>query len=623
MPAILDRIRSQSPRFRGPVVGPIGNYISLVDESWAVSAESAIGPKVLQGFLVTNKSDLNALKQLFSQMRLRQFPAIEVYQGLSDHMYPNLRIPAQQFLTGMNAITIADGPHKALLHNFLVDRCHLERVVFFNDYRHCIQYINVRGSPPNVASGILRDGTMVRSICSSVSTSCFRRHSPLLGFNFQEVERQLYAERDDLLSKLSELDERRATKHLEMQQFQRQRRDLQNEIEKLVAAEIGTKKELRDAERKLEEQVEENNAYMNRFDQARILKDEVANLAQEEDNVKIQIEDVSKRLEKARAATAQYKIEFDKFTKEGKEIEKASADQSTLELNARQEITSRERAVSHYVKCQEDLEKNIKAAQTNADEHMPAYEAELAKAKEYCDPRKPSDTSSALHVRINAKVKTLEKRKSLHDGKSFADLRKEYFEAVKHQERFLSEFQTCSTTKDLLVQSLNKRIRYLKELKKRNAEMFSLMFNRFLNFRKFSGSIVVRKETLGVYVQTPENFKHSKPLPLSALSGGERSLATFCCVLALRDVTDIPLLIMDEIDVFMDEIYRKSILSLLGQMFGSNVARHSELKAPVQVIMLTPHNVPNFISSPLVKVFQLVPPRRGNQLRLQDMDLGN
>uniref|UniRef100_A0A1I7ZXW0 SMC_N domain-containing protein n=1 Tax=Steinernema glaseri TaxID=37863 RepID=A0A1I7ZXW0_9BILA len=95
-----------------------------------------------------------------------------------------------------------------------------------------------------------------------------------------------------------------------------------------------------------------------------------------------------------------------------------------------------------------------------------------------------------------------------------------------------------------------------------------LSFVRQLNLRRYGGTLQVdfNKRTLDVHVQTHKHYEEAsqkKSQDLRGLSGGERSYATACFVIALWECIECPFRLLDEFDVFMDMINRRIVMNSL------------------------------------------------------------
>lgn len=91
---------------------------------------------------------------------------------------------------------------------------------------------------------------------------------------------------------------------------------------------------------------------------------------------------------------------------------------------------------------------------------------------------------------------------------------------------------------------------------------------------------------------------------MRSLSGGERSFATVCFILALWDAMESPFRCLDEFDVFMDMINRRISMDMM-----MHVAQSQKHK---QFIFLTPQNMSQLgISIPDLHIFRMPDPDRG------------
>ena len=92
---------------------------------------------------------------------------------------------------------------------------------------------------------------------------------------------------------------------------------------------------------------------------------------------------------------------------------------------------------------------------------------------------------------------------------------------------------------------------------------------------------------------------------VQSLSGGERSFSTLAMLIALGETIECPFRVMDEFDVFMDQVSRKVAMIELVEMAKKMESR--------QFIFITPQDLTSLPKSPIVKIFKMSAPVRGQQ----------
>lgn len=103
---------------------------------------------------------------------------------------------------------------------------------------------------------------------------------------------------------------------------------------------------------------------------------------------------------------------------------------------------------------------------------------------------------------------------------------------------------------------------------------------------------------------------------VSQLSGGERSFTALALLLSLGHVIDCPFRILDEYDVFLDDVTRTKTLQLL----VDHACRPEQNGR--QFIIITPHNLKGVVTNAKVKINRLAPPERQSAHGLQQTTLG-
>jgi chromosome segregation ATPase len=113
-----------------------------------------------------------------------------------------------------------------------------------------------------------------------------------------------------------------------------------------------------------------------------------------------------------------------------------------------------------------------------------------------------------------------------------------------------------------------------------------------------------KEHLLRITTQTDNLDENTQCNDMRQMSGGERSYTTLCLLLALGHVIECPFRLMDEYDVFLDEISREITLKTIQQY-----ALDKEQKGR-QFIILTPHNVTGVVTTDEVRVKRMPAPQR-------------
>ena len=129
-------------------------------------------------------------------------------------------------------------------------------------------------------------------------------------------------------------------------------------------------------------------------------------------------------------------------------------------------------------------------------------------------------------------------------------------------------------------------------------------FDEILNKKGSSGVIEFdhKKKQLNLVVQKDNRDEKSQTNDVKALSGGERSFTTLSLLLALGESLETPFRVMDEFDVFLDPVARKIALETM-----ISLAKEMDHR---QFIFITPQDLSNIKTDPMLKIFHLKPPAR-------------
>ena len=158
------------------------------------------------------------------------------------------------------------------------------------------------------------------------------------------------------------------------------------------------------------------------------------------------------------------------------------------------------------------------------------------------------------------------------------DKAKEDFEATK--ERFT---EISKDVEDLTADCDARRVKY-KALRERNSRIVQKHFQNYLARKNFKGEVEFnhKKELLLMRIEPKEGDKCED---VRQLSGGERSFTTLCLLMSLGHVIESPFRVMDEYDVFLDEVSRKVTLKMLCS-YATDLQQRGR-----QFIIITPHSL--------------------------------
>jgi chromosome segregation ATPase len=135
-------------------------------------------------------------------------------------------------------------------------------------------------------------------------------------------------------------------------------------------------------------------------------------------------------------------------------------------------------------------------------------------------------------------------------------------------------------------------------IKEEVSRMAKQEFMELTGIRGYEGDLIFDHENmrldLSLKVQSSKSVGSK-----STLSGGERSYAGICFLLSLWPSIGCPVKILDEFDVYMDNLNRKCTIKIILDFFR----RHS-----VQVILITPLNTQDLLSE-ICDIIVLDPPR--------------
>jgi len=171
-------------------------------------------------------------------------------------------------------------------------------------------------------------------------------------------------------------------------------------------------------------------------------------------------------------------------------------------------------------------------------------------------------------------------------------------------EKKQNELKKVSMNIQSLGADVERRLKKWKKFRKTITELTNTRFEQTLQRKGQTGRVQMdhKDRTLEFSVQKDNRDSMSQIESVKLLSGGERSYATLSFLIALGDALECPFRVMDEFDVFMDQVSRRVALDLLIEQ--GRICRNR------QFILITPQDLSSVTPAVDVKIFKLPDPKR-------------
>ena len=592
------QVNRQKRSFRGPVLGPIGEYVKVVagKENFAPIAELALGPGTLDRFIVTNDHDRQLLQRIRQEAGCHQDCGI--FQSHPTARYRVPGPPVDGIETVASALQITDD----IVFNCLVDNANIESRALSKSKEEGENLLlaedangkfNIRGNIKEVyclpngdhwsvrggsLSMIAHDKQLKKSIGVDKSAALAEAKRDLevlkkelgeLSKEYDKVEHQHtkhqkewnYAKRDsmknnkkldDLLKKIDEIkaeEDAAATFDTDTSDFERDVSEAEQQLEAV-----------KEQEKALEEDIEK-------------YEPEIASIRAELEEVKVRNEKVLEDMKVAEQELSQYAQDqsqrqenFEKKREKVRKLEEILAQQEGKMASVR---LSRNNALTRartlcYKRLQQEKMKKEDAGEgvetqtsaltmdSNEEPTQEPTEEEL-ESIEIQEEEEDTDYFEARIHRAKAKIQKEKERREM----SKEDPAVAYQKYVRAQTNYNSKLGQIEESEDklkLLKEDLRLRENRWRQFCKHICDTTDRKFDEILNLRGSSGTLDFdhKQETLGLVVQKDSADENSQQKDVKALSGGERSFTTIALLLALGENLETPFRILDEFDVFLD-----------------------------------------------------------------------
>ena len=557
MPNIIARIKRY--KSKEPITGPVGSHIKLAEGMgrFSYAAEICLHSH-LATFIVHNKEDQNALKDIITNEGAGS--AIQIALTVREKRQSSASsIPGGVSL--LDAITIDNEQVK----NFLMDR-DMDRILLSPSEEDVEKNFVVQDSrtgrltlKDGIQRAVIEDGTTIRYLSGNKGRDvASKREAKLLstdmGAVVEERKRELANIIEELKSsknQLGQVENEIAITNQDMKRMQnslnnindavrketRKKDDLDSNLKEIQESESIDTSAKEQEERELHEAIEQFKSQMNtRKDDLEKVKSNAQGVKSEQnesqrvvDAIKKKLDDINDKLDKFISIKSEI----------NKNIEKADAKVKIAEKN----IIDAQTVLDQNLDKLNDFK--IKAQDQTAALLKDAWDGEDIQVSN-------RDTDETLQKQIE------QYNRKLEEGKKAVGLGiRNREQAIDNLRNAQNDFDSANKNvedlqkrKSTLRKDYKDRVERWKHNLKRSSKKVAERFDKYLQKKGQSGSVEFNhtEGTLRLICQTDNFDATSLTEDVKQLSGGERSFATLCLLLALGHVIDTPFRILDEYD---------------------------------------------------------------------------
>ncbi|BES95460.1 Structural maintenance of [Nesidiocoris tenuis] len=568
--AAIERAHSQRAFDKKPL-GPFGRYIKLIDESWGPAVERYLGDFVFS-FAVSCARDAAVMKKIFDRCSIptTSRPPV-IVTSFENKVYDISRteVSHPRYLNLFRSVQISD----PVVANILIDLIQPDTVLLVPTSRETYPLADdARNVPLNCKTFINKDGTRVypaplyRIFSLRVSErSRYLQVSPeqVIRITKAEIERlqqdyrnakkesetrglQLRDEQskfDQLKKELYQLQRKKSACEIKLEEFEQMELPETND-DGILAADLAYRMDLLDtAKGELEERIRE--------------KDEIAE--------KLKGMDGSAQEKNAQREELQKKVlEIKKVIEKVKQdLRKYNTNHNHFKEGLKVEMMRKVRIDEKIDQLRKSLDEALRTANGLSPEREQSDESMEQLEKKMTDLRY---TIRALEREVAA-----DRPPEIED---FAAREEKHKQTMKGLVSVTKAFQAMLEEQQQLKVHLRNMTRIV-------GQSTQEIFKDILARRSFVGDIKIdeEKKELALIVKADPTVKAKTVI--STLSGGERSYSMVAFLLSIWRSMSIPFYILDEFDVYMDEVNRQLVMELL--MF------HARQSSANQFVFLTPH----------------------------------
>jgi len=634
-------------KFRGPVAGPIGIHIKIAEgkEKFAMVAENAIGSGILDRFIVTNDQDRATL------LKIRQELGCSRECGIfQTHLGERFQVPPPP-VAGVETIASVLHIEDDLVFNCLVDNAKLDQRALASSKEESEELLLVkrRDGKEEIVGGHVREVHFLpngdfwqvkRGYRSMMSNE--RKMKQTIGIDktaaIQDAEREAEQLQEELRG-LREKEARVLKEHKEhMVRWNKENRalretnkaieKLQNTIDEIKAeadaAETVTidtteyEEDVNSAEEALEQLKEKESSAMTAIEEAKLpiaeTKKQLDESTSRNDKIIADLESAQEKLAEFVTSQARSRAQLDKKrakVTQAEEVLSKQQDEVARVTEARDAVMNKARQMTWERNKEKARKDRLNRGESEDGSTVEPQDEDL----ESIEPIETEKTPSTIKAKIDRAVKQIEREKERRQltRKDPEVVLEQFQRAKKELDSKVKQVETIEENIKAMVRDSRSRRKRWFEFRDHLEVLTNDSFDEMLNKKGSSGQLEFdhKEQTLNLIVQKDNKNQTSQTKDVKALSGGERSFTTLALLLALGESLETPFRVMDEFDVFLDPVARK--IALDNMVSAAKSLEHR------QFIFITPQDLSNLQTDPMLKIFRMKPPERNGNASQQTL----
>ncbi|CAN8104975.1 unnamed protein product [Discula destructiva] len=579
----LLRMIEEDGGFDRKPVGPIGAHIQVSKPIWSPMLEKMFGDS-LNGFVVTNKRDQQRLSSMMSRLRINKSP---IFIGNPRSIDTTGNEPDQNFDTVLRTLKIDD----PLIRNQLIINARIEKTILIESQQYA-EEVMIKSSPPrNVAAcyhllprkghgWTCRIAATANGVNSTPQKPPSSQQPPRLTSDVLQ-EMSLHKEQlGQLQMQLRELQEEKHTQHQALEQLRSELADVKKTSEKSKQREREARVDVDNIQIELDSYEGVDSRLEGFRDDLNKAREAVEHFGTQYADLKLRNEQQSGVCEQLRDDARREKNKLKEFeTRLSKAENKVRRYQDSRQIIV---VAKNEAHDTHRIALNEKarLEDKIKRIEKTVTEFTQQATDQCPERVHIAD----SETYESIEKKLESLDKSLkerERRRGLTDEQVLQRL-----EATKKDLNSLDRHVDLARKQNkLLKKSLQERLDKWRKFRRYISSSSRVNFMYLLAQRKFRGKLILDHEnhTLNVEIEPDATRKNAAARNTKTLSGGEKSFASICLLLAIWEAMGSPIRCLDEFDVFMDNVNRAISTEMLCDAARNSVGR--------QFILITPNAI--------------------------------